>query len=380
MDESAAGQRRLTSLQQDRIECVVVGAGVVGLATARALAKQGREVVVLEATGVIGSEISSRNSGVIHAGIYYPAGSLKAELCVAGKHALYDFCETFAVEHRRVGKILVATDESQLPLLDEFRALAAGNDVKDLALLSSSDVTALEPEVVCVGALMSPSTGIIDVHDYLLALLGDGERHGVSVAFCSALSSATVSDRGITVEVSGEAGFRLQCDVLINAAGLSAQQVASSIRGMPKACVPPTYYAKGNYFYLTTPSPFKHLVYPMPTRGSLGVHVSFDTAGRCRFGPDIHWVESLEYNVVERRLDEFYTSVRRYWPGLPDDALAPDYTGIRPKLTREGEPAADFVIQTHEDHGIDGLVNLFGIESPGLTASLAIADRVASCV
>jgi len=367
-------------LEQDRIECVVVGAGVVGLATARALAKQGREVVVLEATGTIGSEISSRNSGVIHAGIYYPAGSLKAELCVAGKHALYEFCEAFAVEHRRVGKILVATDESQMPLLDEFRALAAGNDVKDLVLLSPHDVTALEPEVVCVGALMSPSTGIIDVHDYLLALLGDGERHGVSVAFYSALSSATVSDRGITVEVSDEAGFRLQCDVLINAAGLSAQQVASSILGMPKACVPPTYYAKGNYFYLTTPSPFKHLVYPMPTRGSLGVHVSFDTAGRCRFGPDIHWVESLEYNVVERRLDEFYTSIRRYWPGLPDDALAPDYTGIRPKLTREGEPAADFVIQTREDHGIDGLVNLFGIESPGLTASLAIADRVASCV
>ena len=370
----------MTALQQDRIECVVIGAGVVGLAVARALAKQGRDVVVLEATGWIGSEISSRNSGVIHAGIYYPTGSLKAELCVAGKHALYDFCSEFAVEHSRVGKILVATDESQLWLLDEFRTLAVSNGVDDLQTLTPADVTSLESEVVCSGALMSPSTGIIDVHDYLLALRGDGERYGVSVAFHSALTSAEVGDSGMTITVSGEANYQLQCDVLVNAAGLHAQRVASCIQGLSVCFVPPTHYAKGNYFYLTTPSPFRHLVYPMPTPGSLGVHVSFDTGGRCRFGPDIHWVDRLDYDVVDRRLPEFYSAIRRYWPGLPDGALSPDYTGIRPKLTGEGEPAADFVIQTIDEHGIDGLVNLFGIESPGLTSSLAIADKVVAAV
>ena len=377
---------------------------MVGLAVARALAVAGREVIVLEAADTIGSETSSRNSGVIHAGIYYPQGSLKAELCVAGKQALYDYCVSHGIEHRRIGKVLVATDQDQLEVLERYQRLAAANGVSDLERLSVADVRALEPAVECAGGLWSPSTGIIDVHDYMLALLGDAERAGAVVAFHSLVSRVERSAEGLVtvvqalVQDSHDAGstrpdggldhpdagdlqventHRLGCRVLVNAAGLHAQTLAGGVEGLAGEHVPTAHYAKGNYFYLSGPSPFRHLVYPMPTRGSLGVHVSFDLGGRCRFGPDIHWVDVLDYAVEADRVAAFYEAIRRYWPGLPDGSLAPDYTGIRPKLTREGEPAADFVIQTEEQHGVRGLINLFGIESPGLTSSLAIGERVA---
>ena len=359
------------------IDCVVVGAGVIGLAVAREIARRGREVIVLEAQAYIGSEVSSRNSGVIHAGIYYPTNSLRAQLCVAGKHALYDFCERFGVSHQRIGKLLVATDDSQLEHLERFATQARINGVCDLQRLSADEARAYEPEVQCVGALFSPSTGIIDVHEYLHALEGDLQHHGGFVTLNTPLLSGDVSGRCIKLRTGGAEPLEVTCNVLVNAAALGAQQVASSLRGFAAEMTPALHLAKGNYFFLAARSPFRHLVYPMPSAGGLGVHVSFDTAGRCRFGPDIHWVDSLDYAVDERHLTDFYLAVRRYWPALPDDALQPDYTGIRPKLSAAGEPAVDFIIQTASEHGIAGLVNLFGIESPGLTASLAIATRVA---
>jgi L-2-hydroxyglutarate oxidase LhgO len=363
-----------------RIECVVVGAGVIGLAVARALARRGREVIVLESAGVIGSETSSRNSGVIHAGIYYPPDSLKARLCVAGKEALYGFCEAHGVAHARVGKILVATDEAQHAVLEDYRRRAAANGVRDLEPLTPGQVRALEPEVRCSAALLSPSTGIVDAHEYMLALRGDAEEAGAMVALRSPLVGAEVGEGGFSLEVAGSEPGTLACERLVNAAGLNAQAVAAGIRGFPPHLVPPIFYAKGNYFHLTGRCRFRHLVYPMPTQGSLGVHVSFDVAGRCRFGPDIHWVDRVDYRVDETERAAFYRAIRRYWPAMPDDSLEPDYSGVRPKLTPAGAPAADFVIQSDATHGVPGLVNLFGIESPGLTSSLAIADCVADAL
>ena len=360
----------------EKIDCLVVGAGVIGLAVARALAMHGKEVIVLEATSVIGNEISSRNSGVIHAGIYYPNHSLKARLCVEGKHALYQFCALHGVEHARVGKLLVATDESQLESLDTYKRLAEGNGVDDLTYVSKGGVRQLEPAVVCEAALHSPSTGIIDVHDYMLALQGVAQDHGAFVAFNTPMTGARATGNGFEVEVGGDTPMTIGCRCLINSAGLHAQALAAGIDGLDSKHIPPSHFAKGNYFHLTTRSTFRRLVYPMPMRGSLGVHVSFDLAGRVRFGPDIHWIDNIDYEVDETQADAFYASIRRYWPGLPDGALSPDYTGIRPKLGPEGAPPADFVIQTSSEHGIPGLVNLFGIESPGLTSSLAIADFV----
>ena len=361
----------------DKIDCLVVGAGVIGLAVARALAIRGREVIVLESSALIGSEISSRNSGVIHAGIYYPNASLKARFCVEGKHALYQFCAEHGVGHARVGKLLVATDESQLETLETYAQLAAGNGVDDLRPISAAETRELEPSVTCAAALLSPSTGIIDAHEYMLALQGAAEDHGALVAFNTPMIGARPSGSGFTVETGGPSPTIIGCGCLVNAAGLNAQAVAASIDGLDPAHIPPGYFAKGNYFHLTSRSPFKRLVYPMPTKGSLGVHVSFDLAGRVRFGPDIRWIDRVDYAVDEARVEAFYDAIRRYWPGLPDNSLSPDYTGIRPKLGPAGAPASDFVVQSSAEHGFGGLVNLFGIESPGLTASLAIADYVA---
>jgi L-2-hydroxyglutarate oxidase LhgO len=361
----------------ERVECAVVGAGVVGLAVARALARAGREVIVLESTGFIGSEVSSRNSGVIHAGIYYPAGSLKARLCVAGKRALYDFCRAHGVAHARVGKLVVATEPGQLPDLDALEARARGNGVHDLVRLDAAQAREIEPAVRCDGALLSPSTGIIDVHEYLLALQGQAEAHGAMVALRSPCLGGEVLDSGVRVDVGGSEPFSMLCDAFVNCAALGAQGVASALRGLDPATIPPLHLAKGNYFQLTGRTPFRHLVYPMPSGAWLGVHVGLDLAGRCRFGPDIHWVDAIDYEVDQARLPQFYASIRRYWPDLPDGALAPDYTGIRPKLTTVGEPARDFVVHGQEEHGIPGVINLFGIESPGLTSSLAIGDHVA---
>ena len=364
----------------DRVECIVIGAGAVGLAVARALALRGREVIVLERHDVIGSEVSSRNSGVIHAGLYYPNRSLKARVCVAGKHALYDFCASHGVAHARAGKLVVATEDEQLDAMDALIERARRNGVEDLVRLDPREARELEPEVDCVGALLSPSTGIVDVHEYMLALEGDAEANGAAVALGSPCLGGAVRDDGIRIDAGGAEPTSLVSDVVVNAAALGAQNVARSIEGLDPAYVPPLHYAKGNYFYLIGRSPFSHLVYPMPSGAWLGVHVGLDLGHRCRFGPDLHWVDTLDYDVDASQIERFYASIRRYYPALRDGALQPDYTGIRPKIYGPGETAPDFVIQGAETHGIDGLVNLFGIESPGLTSSLAIAEEVAARV
>lgn len=360
----------------DRVECVVVGAGVVGLAVARRLAAAGREVVVLETAGEIGTATSSRNSEVIHAGIYYPAGSLMARLCVAGRQALYAYCGERGIPHRRCGKLIVATAEPERAKLAAIRAHAESNGVDDLQTLSGEEARALEPSLACVGALLSPSTGIVDSHALMLALRGDLEDAGGALAFHAPLMRAeTVSD-GFVLEVGGAAPMTLQCRLLVNAAGLEAPAVARAIGGLAPEKVPTAYYAKGNYFSCSVRAPFARLIYPVPEPGGLGVHLTIDLGGQAKFGPDVEWVERIDYTVDPARAERFYPAIRRYWPGLPDGALAPSYAGIRPKIVPPAVARQDFVIQGPRDHRVAGLVNLFGIESPGLTSSLALADEV----
>ena len=361
----------------EHIDCVVIGAGVVGLAVARALAQAGREVVVLEAEGAIGMGTSSRNSEVIHAGIYYPTGSLKARLCVAGKAALYDYCAARHVAHRRCGKLIVATDESQSATLESIRDRAAANGVDDLRLLTRGEVHALEAELEVVAALLSPSTGIVDSHALMLALQGDAEAAGAVLAFESPVQGGRIGDGFIELDVGGSEPSCWRVDTVVNSAGLYAQRIAASLEGFSASQVPPTYYAKGNYFALDKRANFTHLIYPVPEAAGLGVHLTLDLGGRVKFGPDVEWVEQVDYPVDPARGDAFYAEVRKYWPALPDGSLHADYAGIRPKLGGPGEPASDFRIDGPDRHGVAGLVNLFGIESPGLTASLAIADEVA---
>ncbi len=358
------------------VEAVVVGAGVVGLAVARALASAGRETLILESADQIGSSISSRSSEVIHAGIYYPAGSLKARLCVAGRDRLYAYCREHGVEHRRLGKLIVASTEAQIPALKELQRKAALNGVGDLAWLESKALHQREPDLAAVAALLSPSTGIVDSHALMLAFLADAEAAGATLALRSPLGGGTVMDKAIRIEVGGAEPMRLDCRYLVNAAGLDAQSVARSLRGLDPAAIPARHLAKGNYFMLRKPAPFRHLIYPMPEAAGLGVHLTLDLAGRARFGPDVEWIEQVDYAVDPRRAERFYAAIRRYWPALPDDALDPGYAGIRPKLQGPGGPPEDFRVQGPRDHGVPGLVNLFGIESPGLTASLALADLV----
>ena len=360
----------------EQVEAIVVGAGVVGLAAARALARAGREVIVLEAEEAFGTVTSSRNSEVIHAGIYYAANSLKARLCVEGKARLYDYCARHGVGHNRCGKLIVATDEGELPVLDDLRRRAAVNGVDDLVHLTPAEVAGREPAVRCLGALLSPSTGIIDSHGLMLAYLGDAEDAGAMLALNAPSTGGRVSDDGIVLEIGGEAPMTLCARLVVNAAGLGANRLAASIDGMPADNVPPLYMAKGSYYTLPGRSPFNSLIYPAPNQVSLGVHVTVDLGGQCRFGPDAEWVETIDYDVDPARADVFYESVRRFWPDLQDGALEPGYSGIRPKVQAPGQPAADFVIQGPADHGVAGLVNLFGIESPGLTSSLALADEV----
>jgi L-2-hydroxyglutarate oxidase LhgO len=358
----------------DRVGTVVVGAGVVGLAAARALAIAGHDVLILEAEAAIGTHTSSRNSEVIHAGIYYPPGSLKARSCLEGRRRLYAYCAERAVPYRRCGKLIVATDPGQLADLDDIQRRAAASGVHDLELLRAEQVRALEPELRCVGALHSPSTGIVASHALMVALLGDAERAGAMLALRSPLTTCVVRTDGIELHVA-DADPILAVRV-VNSGGLHAPSIARRIEGYRDELAPPERYAKGNYYALATDSPFSRLVYPVPEPGGLGVHVTLDLGGRARFGPDVEWVDSIDYAVDPGRSVRFYSAIRRYWPGLPDDALKPDYAGIRPKIVGEGEPAADFVVQGPREHGIRGLVNLFGIESPGLTSSLALADLV----
>ena len=361
----------------DRIDGVVVGAGVVGLAAARALALRGFEVVVLEAEAAIGTGISSRNSEVIHAGIYYPAGSLKARHCLAGRRALYAYCESHGVAHRRVGKLIVAVTEDEIPTLRRLRTAAEANGLVDddaLQWLDGAMTRALEPELNAVAALLSPATGIVDSHGLMLALQGDLEASGGAVALNAAFESAVATPDGFRVRVGAT---EIACGLLVNSAGLNAQAVARHIDGLDRRHVPPRYLAKGNYFTLAGRAPFRRLVYPVPVRAGLGVHLTLDLAGQARFGPDVEYVDSIDYAVDPARGESFYGAIRRYWPALPDGALQPAYAGIRPKLQGPGDEAKDFVIQGPAAHGVPGLVNLFGIESPGLTSCLSLAEAAA---
>jgi len=364
------------------IDCIVAGAGVVGLAVARELALAGREVLVVEASEAIGTGTSSRNSEVIHAGIYYPAGSLKARLCVAGKHMLYAYCAERGIPHQRLGKLLVATDDAQIAQLDGIVARARANGVDDLQRLTQAQAQALEPALACTAALLSPSTGIIDSHALMLAYQGDAENAGAQCVFHTPLVSGTVNaDSGFTLQFGGDAAMTLTCNTLVNAAGLAAPQLACRITGIPAATIPDAYFCKGSYFTLTGRAPFARLIYPVPQAAGLGVHLTLDLGGQAKFGPDTEWLDvasisAEDYAIDPARADAFYAAVRAYWPDLPDGALAPGYTGIRPKISAPGAPAADFVIAAPATHGVPGLVSLFGIESPGLTASLAIAREV----
>ena len=362
----------------EELDAVVIGAGVVGLAVARALAMRGREVVVLEAEDAIGTHTSSRNSEVIHAGIYYPRGSLKARACVQGRQMLYEYCVEHGVPHRRTGKLIVATNDAQLDELQSIQNKAHANGVTDVVWMTRAQALALEPELSCVAALYSPSTGIIDSHALMLAYLGDAEAHGAMLALKSPLEKVLVRTSFFELHVAGS--DPIASKTLVNSAGLRAPSLARRIDGFPEQCIPRELYAKGNYYSLARRSPFSRLVYPVPEPGGLGVHVTVDLAGQARFGPDVEWVERIgakeDYAVDPRRAERFYAAIRRYWPGLPEGALLPGYAGIRPKTAGPGEPAPDFQVQGPAEHGIPGLVHLFGIESPGLTASLALADAV----
>ncbi len=365
----------------DEVDAVVVGAGVVGLAVARALALQGREVIVLEATDAIGTGTSSRNSEVIHAGIYYPTGSLKAESCIAGRRRLYGYCDSHGIAYRRCGKLIVAAEAEEVPKLEALVAKAEANGLhgpdEALRLIGDNEARALEPELACIAAAVSPSTGIIDSHGLMLAYQGELEDRGGMIAFNSPLAAAEAVPGGfvLTVTQPGAESFRLRTGILVNAAGLEAQAVARRIGGLDAGTIPPGYFAKGSYFSLAGRAPFSRLVYPMPVKAGLGVHLTIDLGGQARFGPDAEYVDRLDYDVDLRRADSFYAAIRRYWPALPDGALQPGYAGIRPKLQAPGEDFRDFMIQGPAAHGLPGMVNLYGIESPGLTASLDLADR-----
>lgn len=357
-------------------DCVVIGAGVIGLAAARALALKGHEVILLEAESAIGTGTSSRNSEVIHAGIYYPRGSLKARACVEGKARLYAYLTERGLPHKRCGKLIAATQKDQLGELDAICAKAAANGVTDLELMSARQAMALEPALQCEAALLSPSTGILDAHAYMLALQGDFEDAGGMIAFNTPVIRAEAKPQGgFEIETGGASPIRLSANLLINAAGLAAPHVASLIDGMPQQHLPKAYYARGNYFTLSGRAPFSRLIYPVPEAAGLGIHLTLDMGGQARFGPDVEWIEKPDYEVKEARGESFYAAIRTYWPALKDGALVPAYAGIRPKISGPGEPAADFLVQGPQTHGLPGLVHFFGIESPGLTASLALADE-----
>ena len=362
----------------EQVECVVVVAGVVGLALARRLAMDGREVVILEAEDRFGTGISSRNSEVIHAGIYYAPGSLKARLCVEGNRSLYAYCQRRGVAHSRCGKLIVATDPAQLSALELIQAKARANGAEELQWLDRAEACRLEPRLHCVAALLSPSTGIVDSHGLMRALLQDAEACGASLVLRSPFLRGRGVPGGLEVEVGGAEPMELRADHVFNCAGLQARTVAASIEGLRTEALPPLFLAKGNYYGLAGQAPFTHLVYPVPEAAGLGVHLTLDLGGQARFGPDVEWVDRPDYGVDPARAEAFYGEIRRYWPELPEGALQPAYAGIRPKLQGPGDPVVDFLLQGPESHGVPGLVNLLGIESPGLTACLALAEHIAT--
>ncbi len=359
----------------DRFDCVVAGAGVVGLAVARRLAQAGQEVLVLDEAATHGTGVSARNSEVIHAGLYYPPGSLKGRLCVPGRRMLYAYCAARGIEAVACGKLVVATEPAEKPLLAELAARAAANGVEGLQMLSGARAQALEPALRCTAALFSPMTGILDSHAFMLALRGEAEQAGAVFAFHAPVTEIACEGDGFAVRTGGDTPAQVQCTRLVNAAGLRAVALAGATRGLSARHVPPAYFSKGSYFALAGRAPFRHLIYPLPIDGGAGIHLTLDLAGQARFGPDVEVVDAIDYAVDPRRAERFCGAIRSYWPGLPDGALVPGYAGMRPKIA-PADQMTDFVIQGFSTHGVRGLVNLFGIESPGLTASLAIADEV----
>ena len=358
------------------IDSIVIGAGVVGLAVARALAQAGREVFVLEAEDRAGEGISSRNSGVIHAGLYYALGSLKAQLCVRGRRLMYEFCARRGVTHRKLGKLVVASDWLEAESLRGVLARAEANGVEGLRNLEAAEATRLEPALHCTAAIESAESGIVDVAEYVMALIGEIEQAGGRVACAMPVTAVRCEDGAFAVEVSG--GDRVRCRRLVNAAGLRATHVARSIEGLAASQIPKQFYASGHYYRLRGRAPFSRLIYPVPQAAGLGVHLGMDSAGHVHFGPDVRWIDAPDYQFDDRQRAAFVDSIQRWWPQLRDEQLEPDFVGVRPKLVGPGEPSGDFVIQHTASHGIPNLVNLFGIESPGLTSSLAIGERLAS--
>ncbi|MCP1537020.1 NAD(P)/FAD-dependent oxidoreductase [Methylorubrum extorquens] len=362
------------------MEALVVGAGVVGLAIARALALRGTAVIVAEAAEAIGTGVSARSSEVIHGGMYYPPGSLRARHCVEGRRRLVEFCESHGVPYRLCGKLIVATHEAERPALETILSRGAENGVEGLTWCERAEALALEPALSCVAALHSPATGIVDSHALMLALLGDVEDAGGVLALNTPIEAAERRDGRWEVRFGGAAPDVLQVDCLINAAGLGAQALARRIEGVAADGIPRQVLAKGSYFGCSGRPAFTRLIYPAPVEGGLGIHLTLDLAGRMRFGPDVEWVDAPDYAVDPGRAERFEAAIRRYWPGLPDGRLMPDYAGVRPKLSGPGEPAADFRIDGPGEHGWPGLVQLFGIESPGLTSALSLAEAVADQV
>jgi len=374
-------------MEQFEVECLVIGAGVIGLAVARALAIQGREVWLIEQESQVGMQTSSRNSEVIHAGIYYPQGSLKAKLCVQGRGLLYDYCEANKVPFKRCGKLVVAKDISQITDLKRIEQHALANGVNDLRFLNKAEVKNIEPDLDVAAALLSPSTGILDSHAYMQQLLVDYQNASGQLVLNTALSAIRVCQDGVMFDLLGQ-GAQLTAKYCVNAAGLNAANVFKGIEGFPQACLPLASYAKGSYFSYCASTPFSHLVYPIPQPGGLGIHLTLDMAGAAKFGPDVEWVEgflpgksasyleAFDYAVDPEKSADFAKAVGEYWPNIDETKLVPAYAGLRPKISTQHEPSGDFIIQGSNVHGVNGLVNLFGIESPGLTASLAIADQV----
>ncbi|HEV2955411.1 MAG TPA: NAD(P)/FAD-dependent oxidoreductase [Xanthobacteraceae bacterium] len=358
------------------MQILVIGAGVVGLAVARQAALAGHEVIVAEATAGIGNGVSSRNSEVIHGGMYYPTGSLRARHCTRGRRMLYEFCASHGVPHRRCGKLIVATNDAEASKIASIQKQGELNGVEGLELIGGNAARDLEPALACIAAVHSPQTGIIDSHGFMLALQGELEDRGGMIAFETKIERLAPGSHGWTVHFSGQEASTLDVDAVVNSAGLGAQALATATEGYPAARVPRLVLAKGNYFGYAGRPAFSRLIYPAPVDGGLGIHVTLDLAGRMRFGPDVEWIDDEAYDVDARRADLFYARIRTYWPGLGDGKLVPDYCGIRPKLSGPGEPAADFMIEGPREHGLPGLVHLFGIESPGLTSALSIAEEV----
>lgn len=377
----------------DSIECIVIGAGVVGLAVAKACAEKGLETILLEQSNAIGTETSSRNSEVIHAGIYYPKNSLKAKLCVKGRDMLYEYCDTNHIEYKRCGKLIVASTADQASKLKQILQAGIDNDVTDLKWLDQEQANILEPDLNCKAAILSPSTGIIDSHSLMVSLLGGFEAAGGLLAYSSPVLSGHVLENdshNICLNIGDETSLgseqniadtqhtQIKAKYVINCAGLYAIQLAHSLNGLTKSTIPQGRYAKGNYYAFSGKPPFKHLIYPVPQDGGLGVHLTLDLAGRAKFGPDVEWIDEIDYSINPDRANSFYKSIRSYWPELPDDSLQADYVGIRPKLISNTKTDADFMIQDWSEHKVAGLINLYGIESPGLTAALAIGEHVAN--